>query len=243
MKKATRDDFYNDFFKGVAHRGLHDDTKIENGLNAFKNAIDNGFAFEFDIHLTKDNQLVVMHDSNLERTTNKKGIIEELTLNEINENYRLLDGEKVPTLLDVIALNNERSTMVIELKPYMNNGRELAKCANKLLENNIKDKKRATIISFDPNVLIHFGKTELKKGLLLTSSRKDGLIFMNHFDYLDVEDTLLEDKRIKKYHSKGHILNVWTIRDIELFKNMMNKVDAITFENINPIEIKDLYCL
>ena len=66
------------FLNGIAHRGLHNEEFTENGLNAFKNAIDHGVAFEFDIHLTKDNQLIVCHDEDLKRTTGKEGIIEDL---------------------------------------------------------------------------------------------------------------------------------------------------------------------
>ena len=49
------------FLLGVAHRGLHDDKATENGMLAFKQAIDNNVAFEYDVHLTKDNQLIVLH--------------------------------------------------------------------------------------------------------------------------------------------------------------------------------------
>ena len=94
--------------KGIAHRGLHNEIYTENGLKAFKNALDNNLAIELDIHLTKDKKLVVCHDSNLKRTTNKEGIIEELTLEEIENNYTLLDGGKIPTLEDVLSLVNEQ---------------------------------------------------------------------------------------------------------------------------------------
>ena len=68
------------FLEGIAHRGLHNEEYTENGIKAFTNAIEHGVAFEFDIHLTKDGQLVVCHDENLVRTTGKEGIIEDLTL-------------------------------------------------------------------------------------------------------------------------------------------------------------------
>lgn len=241
MKKVTRLDFYPDFFQGVAHRGLYDESKTENGLNAFKNAIDKGFAFEFDVHLTKDNKLIVMHDSNLKRTTGKEGIIEDLDLKTIKDNYKLLDGEEVPTLEEVIKLNQEKSTMVIELKPYKNNSKELAKYTKECINNNVKDTKRVTLISFDPNVLIHYGKTKIKKGFLISSSRKDAFLFMDLFDYLDVEDSLVDDKRIMKYRSNSHILNVWTINNIETYKQLIKKADTITFEHIDPYKVKELY--
>ena len=99
MKK--RDSFNPNIFKGVAHRGLHDDKRFENSLSAFKNAIDHDFCFELDIHLTTDNQLVVCHDSDLKRVTGKEGIIEELDSKTLRENYKLLDGEDIPTLQEV----------------------------------------------------------------------------------------------------------------------------------------------
>ena len=74
---------------GVAHRGLHNEKYTENGINAFKWAIENNVAFELDVHLTKDKKIVVCHDDNLIRTTGKDGIIEELTLSEIKSNYQL----------------------------------------------------------------------------------------------------------------------------------------------------------
>ena len=103
------------FLNGIAHRGLHNQEYTENGIKAFTNAINHGVAFEYDIHLTKDNELVVCHDESLKRTTGKDGIIEDLTLKEIKENYRLLDGGEIPTLQEVIALNINRVPMVIEL--------------------------------------------------------------------------------------------------------------------------------
>ena len=51
----------------IAHRGLHDETNPENSMPAFKAAIERGFHIEIDVHLSKDNQLVVFHDANLKR--------------------------------------------------------------------------------------------------------------------------------------------------------------------------------
>ena len=94
------------FLNGIAHRGLHNKEFTENGMKAFQNAIDHEVAFEFDIHITKDGELVVCHDEDLKRTTGKEGIIEHLTLKEIKDNYRLLDGGEIPTLQEVFDLNH-----------------------------------------------------------------------------------------------------------------------------------------
>ena len=239
MKYSTKNDFYPSFFKGIAHRGLHNEKFTENGLNAFKNAIDNNFNFELDIHLTKDNELVVCHDSDLKRTCDKEGIIEELTLKEIKENYHLLDGEEVPTLKEVLDLNNEKETVVIELKPRKN----YRKLAKKALEEvkDIKDKKKITFISFDPRCLIFLKNKGYQVGLLLTHARKDVVLFHKGFNYLDIDEELLEDKRIKKYLEKDHIVNVWTVRDINKYCQLKEEVSTITFELIEPEKVKELY--
>ena len=122
------------FLLGIAHRGLHNEEFTENGLKAFQNAIDNDVAFEFDIHLTKDNELVVCHDEDLVRTTGKSGIIEDLTLEEIKSDYRLLDGGEIPTLQEVLDLNKDyKVPMVIELKVFRKNYKPLAQKAYEML--------------------------------------------------------------------------------------------------------------
>ncbi|WP_025763092.1 glycerophosphodiester phosphodiesterase [Dyadobacter tibetensis] len=93
-----------------AHRGCMD-THPENTLPAFKEAIRLGAQMiEFDIQFTKDSMLVVMHDQEVDRTTNGKGRVEELTFSQI----RSLDagikksvefqGTKVPTFEETLAM-------------------------------------------------------------------------------------------------------------------------------------------
>jgi glycerophosphoryl diester phosphodiesterase len=97
-----------------AHRGSMD-TYPENTLPAFREAIRSGaHMIEFDVQLTKDNKLVVIHDNTVDRTTNGSGKVSELTLDQIRKldagSWKSPDfkGEKVPTLsevLDIMPLN------------------------------------------------------------------------------------------------------------------------------------------
>ena len=65
-----------------AHRGYHDGNVAvpENSLPSFQAAIDAGYGIELDVHLLKDGNLAVIHDSSLKRTTGAEGKIEELTI-------------------------------------------------------------------------------------------------------------------------------------------------------------------
>lgn len=231
MKNINYSIYDDRLFKGIAHRGYHDETSTENGLDAFKKAIDNDLAFELDVHLTADKKLVVCHDSDLKRVTNKEGIIEELTLEELKSNYKLLDGENIPTFEEVLELNKERCPIVVELKTYSGNHHRLAKEVDKALSN-IKNKKSITIISFDPRALLYFAfKKKFTTGLLVWRERLDTLSFRCFFDYLDVDYSLLDNKKVISFKKKKAV-NAWTIRSLGEVEKVKGKTDMVTFENI-----------
>lgn len=226
------------FLKGIAHRGLHNEKYTENGMLAFKNAIDNNVSFELDVHLTKDNDLIVCHDSELKRTTGKEGIIEDLTVEEIKKNYMLLDGSEIPTLKEVMELNNEQVPMVIELKVYRKNYKPLSKRLIKELEN-IKDKKNYMLISFDPRGLVQMKKTGIVRQLLVWKDKEWTFCFRHFFESLDLDYRMIEEKRVQKYY-KNHIVNVWTIESIEQLKTVSKYIDTATFQYIAPKEVKEI---
>ena len=223
------------FLKGIAHRGLHNERFTENGMKAFENAINKDIAIEFDIHLTKDNELVVCHDEDLVRTTGKSGIIEHMTLQEIRDNYRLLDGGVVPTFKELLELNNEKVPMVVELKVFEKNYTPLAAKALEELQV-IKDKRKVMIISFDPRSLWPFKKSGFLRSLLVAKSDDYTWIFRHTVESIDVEDILLYEKRIQRY-AKRHFTNVWTIETMEELDKVLPYVDTCTYQYLEPSEI------
>jgi glycerophosphoryl diester phosphodiesterase len=89
----------------IAHRGAHRGRSgqlPENTLAAFRKAVDLGAdRLELDVQMTRDGELVVIHDETVDRTTNGTGRVADLTLAEI----RALDagqGEQVPTFAEVL---------------------------------------------------------------------------------------------------------------------------------------------
>ena len=224
------------FLYGIAHRGLHNEEFTENGLKAFQNAIDHKVAFEFDIHLTKDGELVVCHDESLKRTTGKEGIIEDLTLKEIKENYRLLDGGEIPTLQEVFDLNKERVPMVIELKVFRKNYKELAAKAKEAFKA-IKDKKNAIIISFDPRSLWPLRNEGFIRSLLVIKSDEYTWFFRHTVESVDLDMELFKEKRVQRY-IKNHFTNVWTIDTEEKLAKFAPRADTVTFQFIDPKKVK-----
>jgi glycerophosphoryl diester phosphodiesterase len=88
----------------VAHRGGIVPGFPENTLSAYRQAIKHGAeVIEIDLRGTKDGEVVILHDETLDRTTNGKGKVTELTLVELKK----LDagaGERIPTYEEVLQL-------------------------------------------------------------------------------------------------------------------------------------------
>jgi len=99
----------------VGHRGAAG-VEPENTIRGFRYALELGVDYtECDVRLTKDNQLIVMHDETVGRTTNGTGAIRDLTFAEI----RSLDagkGERVPGLTEVLEVVKDKAMLLIELK-------------------------------------------------------------------------------------------------------------------------------
>ena len=109
--------------KGIcAHRGASV-SHPENTLAAFKEAIRLGaHMIELDLALSKDDAIVVLHDSTLDRTTNGKGLVSDWSLKEL----KTLDagsfkathfkGERIPTFQEVLAIMPENIWLNVHLK-------------------------------------------------------------------------------------------------------------------------------
>ncbi len=100
----------------IGHRGVKGRCE-ENTLDSFQCAIDAKLAMiELDIHCTKDNHLVVIHDKDLDRTTTGEGPVSEHTRLEI-EQLTTKEGRPIPFLGQVMdQLNGTITGLNIELK-------------------------------------------------------------------------------------------------------------------------------
>lgn len=156
----------------IAHRGASGYAP-ENTLAAFRRAVAQGVTFiETDLHLTRDAHFVAIHDEDVDRTTNGRGPIQNMTLAEV----RRLDagswfasefaGERIPTLDDILEFARKNDIVFyLELKPSGFWGGEHALISQL---RNSAEIARSVIISFDPVILASLRKIEptLMTGLL-----------------------------------------------------------------------------
>jgi glycerophosphoryl diester phosphodiesterase len=106
----------------ISHRGEHL-AHPENTLPAFQAAIDAGADFfELDVRTTSDGRLILMHDGKVDRTTNGKGLVREMTFDQIralDAGIRLgpqFSGTKVPTFEEALNLAHGRIGVYVDCK-------------------------------------------------------------------------------------------------------------------------------
>lgn len=103
-------------------------------MAAFRAALEQGYGIELDIHLLKDGNLAVIHDSSLKRTAGANVKIEDLTTAEL-EQYRLNGTEeKIPEFRQVLDLFDGKAPLIVELKPAGGNYAALTEAACNMLE-------------------------------------------------------------------------------------------------------------
>ena len=107
------------YLKGImiAHRGIFDNKKIpENSMKAFSYALELGYAIELDVHILKDNNIIVFHDDNLKRMTGIDKDLKNCTYDEIKHFTLLNSKERIPLLCDVLKQIDGKVLLDIELK-------------------------------------------------------------------------------------------------------------------------------
>lgn len=226
----------------IAHRGLWDTEIPENSLKAFQKCVDLNVPIELDVHVLKDNTIVVFHDDNLKRMIGKNVNIKDLNRQELDK-YELPDGSKIPTLKEVLDLVGGKVLIDIELKcdvKLFRTCRELVK----LLDDYdgsffVKSFNHLYIIWF------RFFRPNYERGILV-SRLKDAkmpkfikwFLFNMYFNVLAKPDFVafnkddLPNKKLDKLQKKGISIYLWTVRD----EAVLYDYDGIIFEQTLKIK-------
>ena len=131
------------YIEVAAHRG-NVALCPENTMPAYASAYDIGAdMIELDLHMSKDGEIVLIHDGDLARTADVAGAIRELTLDEIRradvgiKKGEQWKGTRVPTLrefCEFVAAKDDKMQFNFEFKDYFRQGEEWAKeCADKII--------------------------------------------------------------------------------------------------------------
>jgi glycerophosphoryl diester phosphodiesterase len=208
----------------IGHRGARAYAP-ENTIKSFKKAIELGVnAIEFDIRKTKDNQLIVIHDADVKRTTNGKGLVSELTLEDI-KGLKAEENEKLPTLNEALDFLDRKVNVLIELKESGLEEQTIEAVASRKLEQNV--------------IIVSFLEDALKKIRELNKDVQTGLIYARHknpikaalelkANYLLSFYKFTHTSNVQQAHGKGLKIIVWTVNTPEEVAEYKKKgVDGI----------------
>ncbi len=196
--------------KGIcAHRGANE-THPENTLAAFEEANRLGAQMiEFDVQLTKDNQLVIMHDDKVNRTTNGRGYVSNLTLDKIKKfdagkwKSRKFKGERVPTLKEVLDIMPRNIWLNIHLKGDERLGAATAEAviaANRTHQAVIACENEAAkgVKSVNPNLMMCNMERLTTRADYIDGTIENGFAFLQIKNSRDDENILTDLKKLRE---------------------------------------------
>lgn len=229
-----------DQLRVITHRGFSGRAP-ENTLAAFRKALEVGAdMIELDVRLSKDRELVVIHDQHLNRTTDGKGRVSELTLAQL----RKLDagssfseeftGERIPTLEEALSLVESLMLLNVEIKTDANTVELVTEKVLRLIHE-MRMGDQVIISSFDPRALKH--SHEIDPGVKTASIYsepfhlgKSPIEIMEEVGsvaYIVADDQLTEDI-VVECHGHGRPVGVYTINELARMPTLIQLgVDAV----------------
>ncbi|MEO8253645.1 MAG: glycerophosphodiester phosphodiesterase family protein [Flavobacterium sp.] len=214
----------------IGHRGAKG-YEPENTLISFEKAINLGVdGIELDVHLSSDNELIVIHDETVDRTTNGKGEVNQLSLKELKA-LKIEITANIPTLIEVLDLVNKRCFINIELK-----GIGTAQPVIQLISHYISEKNwnynNFIISSFDWKMLeeTYSLDSEIKIGVLTEESIDKAFAFAKKINAFAINPDyeLLSKENVILMQQNGFEVYPWTV-------NSENAIQKIKSFNVNGI--------
>lgn len=212
----------------IAHRGASGYAP-ENTIAAFDKAAEmKADYFELDVQMSKDGELVLIHDTTVDRTTDGTGRVGDLTFEEL----RQLDagswfdpsfaGERIPTLEEALDRYRGKIGILIELKsPELYPGIE-RKVAQALKERNMHKPRNEKIIvqsfNHDSVQIFHRLLPSVPVGVLV-SYNADGISdaklseFAAYANYVNPNKDMVDQQLVDRIHQFGMKTTPWTVRD------------------------------
>lgn len=224
----------------LGHRGASAHAP-ENTLPAFLLALEQGAdGIELDVMLSKDNRLIVIHDSKLQRTTNGEGDVLDhpySALKDLDAGAwfgEAFQNTKLPLLEEVYEQIGGKGIINVELKNYHNPGDALPEIALALTQKHGL-LEHVIFSSFHARNIIKLKKLEPKaKTGLLCLPGLIGSLYRGPFGRLFKYDALhpyhadISEASVRRAHNQGKKVNVWTVNKSEdLRKVQILGVDAI----------------
>ena len=214
----------------------------ENSLLAFRNAIALGADFlELDVHLSRDGEVVVIHDATLPRTTTGVGAVQDLMLAELralslkDKDGRVTD-ETIPSLDDVAALAGPTPIgLLLEIKADERRARHpgIEEKVFAILDHHGLT-MRAVVMSFEPETVrrVRELRPEVRAGALYSprTLRERRLSVGSAIDelwegggvFVGLQHSLVSAESLARARARGLLLGAWTVNEADSMRRFID---------------------
>lgn len=224
-----------------AHRGAVEFAP-PNTLPAFAKALEMGVdGIELDVHASKDERLVLIHDWTVDATTNATGPVDSFTAAELaamdagSHFSPEFAGVGVPTLDELFDLVGDRCIVNVEIKTldYLTGGKTVDPLKAMIRDRNLYD--QVIVSSFNPLPLIRLRREDprIQLGLLYHHTLPTSLweTWMSPIikpEALHPHYSLVDEKSMARAKKHNHAVNVWTVNELDEARRLADLgVDAI----------------
>ncbi|WP_277213274.1 glycerophosphodiester phosphodiesterase [Ruminococcus callidus] len=229
----------------MAHRGLSADAP-ENTLYAFSDAISVGADFiELDVQQTRDGVLVVMHDSNLKRTTGVNKDIWDVDYADIQN----LDAgswfdpayanARIPTLEETLQFVDKRAKLNIEIKPTKHGSDTLEQDVAELITRyQYTDACYVTSFSYGSLKKVKEANPEIRTGYLMSVAYGQ-FYSLKYADAFSLNKVFVTSQVVNAAHQQGKQIVAWTVNGMSEVRSLCNlHVDSIITDD--PVMVQNV---
>ena len=229
----------------MAHRGLSADAP-ENTLYAFSDAISVGADFiELDVQQTRDGVLVVMHDSNLKRTTGVNKDIWDVDYADIQN----LDAgswfdpayanARIPTLEETLQFVDKRAKLNIEIKPTKHGSDTLEQDVAELITRyQYTDACYVTSFSYGSLKKVKEANPEIRTGYLMSVAYGQ-FYSLKYADAFSLNKVFVTSQVVNAAHQQGKQIFAWTVNSMSEVRSLCNlHVDSIITDD--PVMVQNV---
>ena len=218
----------------IAHRGLHSNANniYENTKESFLAAVNENYAIECDVVLSKDHEVVVFHDENLKRLCNLDKSVSSLTMNELRSLKIYESNSNIISLDEMLHVVSAHVPIIIEIKgkftPFIEERIQeiIRSYKGPIALKTFNLKSVEWLIKFLPYVY---------KGLVIDSNTNnfEAILDLN-IDFVSCDIEFIESNLVDRLKKKGLPIITWTVDNEDKKKKANLIADNIIFENIRP---------
>jgi len=236
------------FHPPVAHRGLWDPRGApENSLAAFQAACSAGYGIELDVQLSADGEAMVFHDESLERLTGTPGRLSDHTAADLGRLRLAGTDERIPTLLEALALVGHRALVQVELKTPPGGVGPLEQRVHEII---MDHSGPVALIGFNPyshawfadrfpGVLRGLDSYAYRGATHVSPEQRRSYAALEHVaiarpHFLALGLDMLPSAAAATHRAQGMPVVAWTVRDPAQWEAVKEACDNLIFEGYRP---------